>query len=376
MAEDNFPREARAVIIGGGVIGCSVAYHLTLHGWRDVVLLEQGRLTCGTTWHAAGLVGQLRAHQNMTRLVQYSASLYQTLEAETGQAVDWHETGSLRLSCSAERTMELRRLTTMAKSFGLPMHIIGADEAQALFPLLSTTDVEAAAFLPTDGYIDPASVTQAIARGARMRGAVIREHTPVKDISVAGPRVDGVILTDGTKIPADVVVLAAGILSWRAAFARAQVLEFDRLGGRPDAVQVMVNGRYVYVGHMFSNGITVLDASDPRNLKPVQYWSLGQGDLTRTHQLQVAIGHQEGQYTQRHTDECAEAEHAQRQAADDHADVAQADDQRAAVRLIVAANQLGAAPHPAGGGFVSQNRVARSSHRPIAGIRSPGSRRE
>ena len=182
------PGRARVVIIGGGILGCSIAYWLTKYGERDVVILEQHELTDGATWHAAGLVGQLRSSRNTTRMLEQSVEMYRGLEAETGQAVDWHETGSLRLSCSPERTMELRRLTTMAKSFGLPMDIISAEQAQSLFPLMSTTDVEAAAFLPTDGYIDPASVTQAIARGARMRGAQVCEHTEVTAITVDGRR--------------------------------------------------------------------------------------------------------------------------------------------------------------------------------------------
>jgi sarcosine dehydrogenase len=205
------PSHARVVIVGGGILGCSIAYWLTKYGERDVLLLEQHQLTDGATWHAAGLVGQLRSSRNTTRMLEQSVEMYRQLESETGQAVDWHETGSLRLSCSPERTMELRRLTTMAKSFGLPMHIITADEAQSLFPLMSTTDVEAAAFLPTDGYIDPASVTQAIARGARNRGAVICENTPVVSITVDGRRCTTVHTTDGAAIECEVVVNAAGM---------------------------------------------------------------------------------------------------------------------------------------------------------------------
>ena len=182
------PTQARIVIIGGGIIGCSIAYHLTAMGETDVVLLEQHQLTDGATWHAAGLVGQLRSSRNTTRMLEHSVELYGRLEAETGQAVDWHQVGSLRLACSPERVMELRRLTTMAKSFGLPMEIIDPQRAQELFPLMSIDGVLAAAFLPTDGYIDPASVTQAIAKGARMRNARICEHTAVTSITVDGRR--------------------------------------------------------------------------------------------------------------------------------------------------------------------------------------------
>ena len=165
MSEPTLPSSARIVIIGGGILGCSIAYWLTKYGETDVVLVEQHHLTDGATWHAAGLVGQLRSSRNTTRMLEQSVEMYRGLEAETGQAVDWHETGSLRLACSPERVMELRRLTTMAKSFGLPMEVISAQRAQELFPLMSTVDVLAAAFLPTDGYIDPASVTMAIAKG-------------------------------------------------------------------------------------------------------------------------------------------------------------------------------------------------------------------
>jgi sarcosine dehydrogenase len=205
----------RIVIIGGGIIGCSIAYHLAAMGERDVSLLEQHQLTDGATWHAAGLVGQLRSSRNTTRMLEQSVELYSRLEAETGRAVDWHQVGSLRLACSPERVMELKRLTTMAKSFGLPMEIIGAERAQELFPLMSTEGVIAAAFLPTDGYIDPASVTQAIAKGARQHGARIVEHTKVTAITVDGRRATTVhaINRDGERvdIACEMVVNAAGM---------------------------------------------------------------------------------------------------------------------------------------------------------------------
>ncbi|MEN9505512.1 MAG: hypothetical protein RI958_1438 [Actinomycetota bacterium] len=205
------PERARIVIIGGGILGCSIAYWLTKMGESDVLLLEQHQLTDGATWHAAGLVGQLRSSRNTTRMLEQSVEMYRALESETGQAVDWHETGSLRLACSPERMMELRRLATMAKSFGLPMEIISAERAQELFPLMSTVDVMAAAFLPTDGYIDPASVTQAIARGARQRGARIAEHTRVTNITVDGRRCTTVHTATGQAIECDMVVNAAGM---------------------------------------------------------------------------------------------------------------------------------------------------------------------
>lgn len=220
---------ARVVIVGGGILGCSIAYWLTKLGETDVLVLEQHELTDGATWHAAGLVGQLRSSRNTTRMLEQSVEMYRGLEAETGQAVDWHETGSLRLACSQDRVMELKRLTTMAKSFGLPMELVSPARAQELFPLMTTERVLAAAFLPTDGYIDPASVTQAIARGARSRGARIREHTKVESMTVDGRRVTGVHTATGDVIECELVVNAAGM--W--------ALELGRMvGARVPAVAV------------------------------------------------------------------------------------------------------------------------------------------
>lgn len=210
MTATTVPTQAKIVIIGGGIIGCSIAYHLTAMGETDVVLLEQHQLTDGATWHAAGLVGQLRSSRNTTRMLEHSVELYGRLEAETGQAVDWHQVGSLRLACSPERVMELKRLTTMAKSFGLPMEIISPQRAQELFPLMTTDGVIAAAFLPTDGYIDPASVTQAIAKGARMRNARICEHSKVISMTVEGRRAS-TVHTDQGDIACEIVVNAAGM---------------------------------------------------------------------------------------------------------------------------------------------------------------------
>src|ERR1700730_16293105 len=135
MAASDLPTHTRAVIIGGGVIGCSVAYHLTKYGWRDVVLLEQGRLTCGTTWHAAGLVGQLRAHQNMTRLVQYSAELYSRLESETGQATGWNQCGSVLVARTPERVTLFRRIHAAARAQGVACEFISPREAGEKYPL-------------------------------------------------------------------------------------------------------------------------------------------------------------------------------------------------------------------------------------------------
>ncbi|HJN25107.1 MAG TPA: FAD-dependent oxidoreductase [Rhodospirillales bacterium] len=190
-------KHAEHLIVGGGIIGCSIAYHLTAMGARDVVILEKADLTHGATWHAAGLVGQLRSSRNTTRMLKMSVKLYDRLEEETGQAVDWKKVGSLRLASSPERVREVEQLATMAKSFGLDMEIISASEAQKLFPLMTTEGVLCAAYLPTDGQIDPSSVTQALAKGARDRGAKIVRDVRVEDVKSDGRQVTEVVTTDG-----------------------------------------------------------------------------------------------------------------------------------------------------------------------------------
>ena len=209
MSSDHFPDRARAVIIGGGVIGCSVAYHLVKHGWRDVVLLEQGRLTCGTTWHAAGLVGQLRAHQNMTRLVQYSAALYRTLEAETGQATGWKQCGSVLVARTPQRVTLFRRVLAAAKAQGVACEWLSPREAGEKYPLMRTDDLLGALWLPDDAKVNPADVTQALAKGARMGGARLFEQTRVTAIHQKNGVANGVATTRGD-IRAEVVVNCAG----------------------------------------------------------------------------------------------------------------------------------------------------------------------
>jgi 4-methylaminobutanoate oxidase (formaldehyde-forming) len=202
--------EAEIVIVGGGIIGCSIAYHLTRMGRRDVLVLEKSGVTHGATWHAAGLVGQLRSSRNVTRMLQQSVALYDRLAEETGQAIDWRKVGSLRLACCEERLLEIKRAATMAKSFGLEMEIISAREAEALFPLMSTEDVLAAAYLPSDGYVDPASVAQALAKGARMQGARILEGIRVTGIETKNRRIRRVRTTNGD-VTCDILVNAAGM---------------------------------------------------------------------------------------------------------------------------------------------------------------------
>ncbi len=170
------PAAARVVIIGGGIIGCSTAYHLAQLGWRDIVLLERAKLTSGSTFHAAGLVGQLRTNANITRLLTESVALYEGLEGETGQATGWKQNGGLRLACNRERMTELRRQATTARSFGLEMHILSPSEARDLWPPMDIDDLEGAAFLPTDGQANPSDITQALAKAARRSSRTARSQ--------------------------------------------------------------------------------------------------------------------------------------------------------------------------------------------------------
>ncbi len=204
------PTHAQVVIIGGGVIGCSVAYHLTRAGWRDVVLLERKQLTSGTTWHAAGLIGQLRATQSLTRLAAYSAELYLRLEAETGQPTGYKQNGSISLARHPQRMVELKRAAAMGRTCGLEIEVIGPREALARHPLLNVDDIEGAIFIPADGQANPIDITQALAKGARMAGARIIEQCKVTGISQAGGRVTGVETEHGP-IAAEVVVNCAGM---------------------------------------------------------------------------------------------------------------------------------------------------------------------
>jgi len=188
----DLPDAARAVIIGGGVSGCSVAYHLARLGWTDVVLLERRRLTCGTTWHAAGLIGQLRPSQNQTRLAKYSAELYAALEEETGVATGFKRNGSISVALTAHRWEELRRQATLARIFDVEAETISPSEIAASHPHLNLEDVIGGVFLPGDGQCDPANIAMALAKGARMRGARIVEGVKVTAVEDDGRRVTGV----------------------------------------------------------------------------------------------------------------------------------------------------------------------------------------
>lgn len=210
------PTTAKAVIIGGGIVGCSTAYHLAKLGWRDTVLLERKKLTSGTTFHAAGLVGQLRSSANITQLLGYSVDLYDRLEEETGLGTGWKMNGGLRLACNEERWQEVKRQATTAQSFGLEMQLLSPNEARDLWPLMTVDDVVGAAFLPTDGQANPSDITQALAKGARMAGAKIFEDTLVTNLRIEDGKIKGV-QTDHGFIECEIVICCAG--QWSREFA-------------------------------------------------------------------------------------------------------------------------------------------------------------
>ncbi|MFT4708566.1 MAG: glycine/D-amino acid oxidase-like deaminating enzyme, partial [Ascidiaceihabitans sp.] len=192
----SLPKKARVVIIGGGVIGCSVAYHLTKLGWEDVILLERKQLTSGTTWHAAGLIAQLRATANMTKLAKYSQELYGTLEAETGVATGFKRVGSITVALTEERREEIYRQAAMARAFGVEVEEISNERVHELYPHLNLEGVKGAVYLPLDGQGDPGNIALALAKGARQRGALVKERVKVTAIAKEGRRVTGVDWTD------------------------------------------------------------------------------------------------------------------------------------------------------------------------------------
>jgi len=204
--------QAHAVVIGGGVGGTSIAYHLAELGWHDVVLVDRAGLTSGSTFHSAGLVGQLRSSTTLTQMMMYGAGLYRRLTAETGVDVSWHEVGSLRLASTPARLEELQRQVGWARTFGLPLELVSTREAHDLFPLFDPEGVLGAVFLPTDGWLDPSNLAFALAAGAKARGARILTEHRVTGISVEGGRVRGVV-TDRGEIRTDVVVNAGGMFA-------------------------------------------------------------------------------------------------------------------------------------------------------------------
>ncbi len=212
MTETALPQAAEIVVIGGGIVGCSTAYHLARDHRADVVVLEQGRLTGGSTWHAAGLVGQLRTSAAITELLKYSVELYDRLEAETGLATGWKRNGGLRLAATDDRWIELKRQATTARSFGLEMHLLSPQEAKSLWPPMDASDLVGAAFLPTDGQASPSDITQSLAKGARMHGARFHEGVRVTGFEFEDERVVAV-LTSAGRIACRSVVICAGMWS-------------------------------------------------------------------------------------------------------------------------------------------------------------------
>ena len=206
----NLPGEAQVVIIGGGVIGCSIAYHLTKVGISETLLVERRRLTCGTTWHAAGLIGQLRGSSRMTQLARYTADLYRDLEKETGQATGFKQRGSISLATNESRFEELKRNASMAKVFNLQVDVLRPEEVKERYPPINIDDLVGAIAIPSDGQANAIDVTQALAKGARSRGALIFENTQVTEILHDGERVTGVRVGDAI-IRANAVVLSAGM---------------------------------------------------------------------------------------------------------------------------------------------------------------------
>ncbi len=206
----DLPRSARIVVIGGGAIGLSIAYHLGRLGIADVVLLERNQLSSGTSWHAAGIVGPLRANMNLTRLAIYATELFPELEQETGQATGYKRTGGLWLAQRSERLTEIARIAAMGEINGLGVRVLSPDETRAAMPLLETGDLAGALWVDEDGQCDPVGVCMAFAKGARQRGVRIIEGAAVAGIETGGGRVKAVVLADGHRIACDIVVNAAG----------------------------------------------------------------------------------------------------------------------------------------------------------------------
>ncbi|MEO8057515.1 MAG: FAD-dependent oxidoreductase [Burkholderiales bacterium] len=211
------PNQARIVIVGGGIAGCSTAYHLSLMGERDVLLLEQGKLTCGTTWHAAGLVGQMRPNRNMTQMSQYGIELYAKLEAETGLATGWKQCGSVNVAATPERMQVLRKQATLARSFGVEVEVIDARRAGELYPLLRTDALHGGLWIPGDGKANPADLTMSLAKGARNRGVKVVEDIEVIGVLTENGAVTGVRTTQG-EVRCEVLVNCAG--QWARQFGR------------------------------------------------------------------------------------------------------------------------------------------------------------
>ena len=208
----NIPSSAKVVVIGGGVAGCSVAYHLAKFGWKDIVLLERNQLTSGTTWHAAGLIGQLGASATITKLRNYSLNLYKQLEKETGLSSGLKQNGSLTVATTNERLQELKRQATTAQLYNIEAQEVSKDKIKDIYPLINTEDIIGGVYIPKDGQADPVGVTNILAKSAKQQGASIIEHCSVKKILVKNNKIEGVE-TDYGKIDCEYIVLASGMWS-------------------------------------------------------------------------------------------------------------------------------------------------------------------
>lgn len=208
----SLPSHARTVVIGGGVIGCSIAYHLAREGRKDIVVLERSKLTSGTTWHAAGLVRRLRPSATLTKLINYSIDLYGELERETGQATGWTQTGSLTLATNEDRLTNIKRQVSLGRAFGLEAEVVDAARAKELWPLIEVDDVIGAVWSPADGRVNPSDVALALSKGARARGVRVFEDTAVTGLQKKGRRISGVEIGDHV-IEAEEVVIACGLWS-------------------------------------------------------------------------------------------------------------------------------------------------------------------
>jgi 4-methylaminobutanoate oxidase (formaldehyde-forming) len=284
------PDRARIVIVGGGVGGTSIAYHLAQLGERDVVLLDRNELTSGSTFHSAGLVGQLRSSVSLTKMMMYSVELYRRLRAESEFDPGWTECGGIRLACTREREEELHRQVGWAKTFGLPLELLSPAEAQELFPLMSTDGVRAASFLPTDGYLDPSQLTYALADGARRGGCRIFTHSRVTGIGVERGRVTGV-RTEWGDIEAEIVVNAGGMYAaeiGRLAGVRVPIVPFaheylvtqpfrERFGSHPPTHLPTLRDPDLLVYYREEGGGLVMGGYE-RHSAP---WALGEDGLDR-----------------------------------------------------------------------------------------------
>ncbi|MEL6291891.1 MAG: FAD-dependent oxidoreductase, partial [Pseudomonadota bacterium] len=286
------PKKARAVIVGGGVSGCSVAYHLAKLGWSDVVLLERKQLTCGTTWHAAGLIGQLRPSQNLTKLARYSADLYTRLEEETGVATGMRQTGSITVALTDARMEELRRQAALARALDVAAEELSPAECLERYPHLETKDVVGGVYLPLDGQCDPANTAMALAKGARMNGALVREGVKVTGVETDGGHVTGVHweqdgATDvrGT-IATDIVINCAGMWARDFAAQSGDPAHSPRLGFRLERTEEQLACIFfvigAFIGHAkYGQSAQVVDAlgDDVEVLASMQR----QGHAYRTH---------------------------------------------------------------------------------------------